>query len=570
MKRKILSVLLALVLLCAMLPATPASAAVNKEFKDVNSSHWFAGSVYALSERGIINGSTPDRFEPNKNLTRAEFVQLLAASQATKEELEECRNLALFDDVSSKNWFAPAVNWGKEHGFANGSDGKFSPNSPVTRQEAATFVAQFAANIDGVDLTPKQDKVTFKDNGKIDGWAVEKVYACQMAGVISGDERGFRPKDKMLRCEAASILCRLLNIEPLDKSEVPQAPTKPEPPTPSTTGEPVTFSKTAAGFSVTGVEFNPQNYDVKAVVANNKFFTTETAASIVKRTGAEIAVNGAFYNSYNSSDLTTYSNMVSGGNIVRLDNQGAPYRPSFVIDGDGKASIQAFKTRMTVSLVQGGSTVDHFDDVACNQKLGNNDGARMIYTSAFGSKVSGTIARGAVVNASGEVTKVYKSPASNVPIPASGFILVERMVRGEWEKFFDRCQVGDQLQITMNYEGSATQNIVTALSNGPTVVKDGKAYGKDPDTYRKQEGFTDDHILVGSSARMAIGVKPDGTVVIAHAVCSLQDLSKVMLALGCEDAMNLDGGASCALYVKGSQKVAPGRNMSNMLVFTRK
>ena len=34
--------------------------------------------------------------------------------------------------------------------------------------------------------------------------------------------------------------------------------------------------------------------------------------------------------------------------------------------------------------------------------------------------------------------------------------------------------------------------------------------------------------------------------------------------------MNLDGGASCALYVQGRTAVSAGRAMSNMLVFTQK
>ena len=107
-----------------------------------------------------------------------------------------------------------------------------------------------------------------------------------------------------------------------------------------------------------------------------------------------------------------------------------------------------------------------------------------------------------------------------------------------------------------------------AFSNGPTVVKDGKVYGS-KDTYAA-EGYTEGQIVNGSSQRMAIGVKQDGTVVMASATCDLQGLGKVMQGLGCVTAMNLDGGASRALYVNGEARVAPGRALTHLIIFCEK
>ena len=240
-----------------------------------------------------------------------------------------------------------------------------------------------------------------------------------------------------------------------------------------------------------------------------------------------------------------------------------------MVDSNGKASIEFFKTLQSVTHFRDGQVIEApgTDQIGLNLSVPQNDGTKMIATSAFGSKISGKVLNAAVADENGTVTKVYHN-ASDVPIPKTGFVLYERKMRSQWDTLVGSCQAGDKLELSVKYQGSSTQDIVAALSCGPTVVKNGKAYGN-TSTYQ-QEGFTDAHVTGTSAARMAIGVKKDGTVVIAHASCTLGQLGSAMAALGCQTAMNLDGGASCALYVQGSTAVSAGRAMSNMLVFTQK
>jgi exopolysaccharide biosynthesis protein len=39
-----------------------------------------------------------------------------------------------------------------------------------------------------------------------------------------------------------------------------------------------------------------------------------------------------------------------------------------------------------------------------------------------------------------------------------------------------------------------------------------------------------------------------------------------MQALGCEQALNLDGGASMAMYYRGRTVLSPGRKLTNVLL----
>lgn len=69
----------------------------------------------------------------------------------------------------------------------------------------------------------------------------------------------------------------------------------------------------------------------------------------------------------------------------------------------------------------------------------------------------------------------------------------------------------------------------------------------------------DRHFIMGRHNRTAIGLRPDGTVLLVVADgrskresegLSIPELARVMRWLGCSDAVNLDGGGSSTMYIK--------------------
>ena len=42
---------------------------------------------------------------------------------------------------------------------------------------------------------------------------------------------------------------------------------------------------------------------------------------------------------------------------------------------------------------------------------------------------------------------------------------------------------------------------------------------------------------------------------------TIQQMRELMLSLGCVDAFNIDGGASCGMYYNGSYLATPGREI---------
>ena len=87
-------------------------------------------------------------------------------------------------------------------------------------------------------------------------------------------------------------------------------------------------------------------------------------------------------------------------------------------------------------------------------------------------------------------------------------------------------------------------------------------------TYR-EEGFADS-VTSGSAVRVCVGIRDSGDLVIAEAYASMPKLAEIMVAMGCQDAVNFDGGGSVNLYVDGYWLYGPqSRLLNNMLVFTQ-
>ena len=175
-------------------------------FTDV--SGWYADSVNYLAARGIINGKGSDKFAPNTNITRAEFVSILANLAGV--DLSQYTNSA-FIDVETKVWYNGAVQWAYENGIVAGSDGNFNPNAIITRQDMAVIIASYAKEIENYTLTKEKEAVNFADNSEVSSYAKNAVSAIQQAGIISGKGSDtFAPKANVTRAEAAVMIAKLL------------------------------------------------------------------------------------------------------------------------------------------------------------------------------------------------------------------------------------------------------------------------------------------------------------------------------------------------------------------------
>lgn len=182
-------------------PETQAPA-----FSDVAQTHWAAGYIRALAERGIVSGNA-GCFFPDRCVTRAEFVKMLFG---VMDAALPTSGGNAFTDVSG--WAVPYVTWAAENGIVNGTEGdRFSPDERITREQIAAILLRCADRF-SVKL-PHGDEKHFTDEGNISGYARTAVSELAGAGVINGSTDGsFRPRATATRAEAAKMLCIILQI----------------------------------------------------------------------------------------------------------------------------------------------------------------------------------------------------------------------------------------------------------------------------------------------------------------------------------------------------------------------
>lgn len=101
----------------------------------------------------------------------------------------------------------------------------------------------------------------------------------------------------------------------------------------------------------------------------------------------------------------------------------------------------------------------------------------------------------------------------------------------------------------------------SGIACGPRLVRSGK---KDIDV--KRDGFSAS-AATNKAWRCAVGATKDGKLILCAVSQSitLSTLADVMVELGAKDAINLDGGSMCALYVNGKYCVQPAKSMSNIM-----
>ncbi len=534
---------LAAILAAAVIGAGMPLSAQAAQFTDVPENAWYKNYVYDLVEKSVISGTSASTFSPDSSLTRAAFATMLSRAALSDEELEEYRFKGVFKDVPESHWANRFINWAYENGVVNGcGDGTFKPDDPVTRQDMAVMVVNFA-NATCRKMPLINEAVEFNDSDSISGYAKSSVSVCQQAGVISGYNGSFSPKGYAQRSAAVTLFS--LFLKNCLQSE-----------------DYTIYRKRVNQVAIRAVEFDPKQYTPDLVTAWDKARGGETSTSMIERTGAKIAVNASFFDMSSYEALGT---LVRNGQVVTVFDRYAPAKSALTYDKNGKFSIQNFSTVYSVVLTPAEGEPMELTDTAMNRKPSSDeDATRILFTRAWGDSLHFTASDAVTVNAEGIITDV--SHNADVPIPETGYVLAQASRREYEGSFFDSCQVGDRLDISYSFEGAENQDILLSIGTGPRIVKDGAAYG-DLASYQA-EGYTDPSITTYEAVRMCAGIKADGTIVLLSAYTTLQNLSNIMLSMGCVDAVNFDGGGSTTLYVDGFWLRGPqDRLLNNMLVF---
>lgn len=171
-------------------------------FIDLPQSHWASEAVSYLVGKNVISGRDNGVFDPQANITRAEFLKIVVNAL----NIPSAAYSGEFADVSKDAWYASYVSSAKAAGIVAGDGGYFNPNSPVTRQDMAVMLYRAIKN---KELSEISD--VFYDSNDISDYAKEAIFYMYENGIINGRGDGlFVPKGTATRAEAAQMIYKFI------------------------------------------------------------------------------------------------------------------------------------------------------------------------------------------------------------------------------------------------------------------------------------------------------------------------------------------------------------------------
>ncbi|MBP1990518.1 S-layer homology domain-containing protein [Paenibacillus eucommiae] len=187
-------------------PTKPDQAAVIS-FKDIQG-HWASELIKEAVVQGLADGFPDGTFGPELQVTRAQFMVLMArAMKSWVPEASASRSVVFADLEQIPEWareeVALAVNTGLVEGY---DDATFRPYQPISRAEMAIIVARaLQLNLDS------QVPSSFKDAVNFPQWAKGGITEVERVGIMQGKNGNrFAPFDPATRAEAVVVMLRMM------------------------------------------------------------------------------------------------------------------------------------------------------------------------------------------------------------------------------------------------------------------------------------------------------------------------------------------------------------------------
>ena len=167
----------------------------------------------------------------------------------------------------------------------------------------------------------------------------------------------------------------------------------------------------------------------------------------------------------------------------------------------------------------------------------------LIYTQAWGEKSPET--KSGTKHIAIKDGKIVATSAYSLIIPENGVVISAPADN------LDGFELGDKVKLDYSLVPN-WENVDHIISGGPYLLKNGEIF-VDASSQKL-------NAITGKNPRTAIGYTKENTMIIVtvdgrkegSSGVTLEELAKIMSDLGCYEAINLDGGSSTVMYVKGN------------------
>ena len=177
----------------------------TSRFTDLTHYGWAEEAINALTQAGIISGTSENTFAPGSTITRGDFVALLMRMLAPESNQEG----AGFEDVPESSYYSKEIKLAQVLGIASGTDdGRFLPQADISREDLFTLTYRALVTLGHLSEGAEEaDLNRFKDAAAVSDYAKRALGVLVGSGYISGNTDGtLLPKNHATRAEAAVFL----------------------------------------------------------------------------------------------------------------------------------------------------------------------------------------------------------------------------------------------------------------------------------------------------------------------------------------------------------------------------
>ncbi len=291
------------------------------------------------------------------------------------------------------------------------------------------------------------------------------------------------------------------------------------------------------------VDLSNDNVKVDTLINRNGVTKMSSVKNLASTSGAIAAVNGSFFD-MKSGDV--FGPVMSSSEFAVAATNNSKDLATFSLDDMNNALFTYWDTKVELITPSG-----ERKPIAAYNRYNNYYNKNMyIVDSKWGHKTPGVTEKYPqwleMVVENG-VVKEFRENMPGIEIPKNGYVVMATF--GHQKVLTDNFKIGDPVDfdVTLNVDSS---NMKMALTGGTLLVKDGNVISN----------FT--HLSTSPSTRAprtAVGTTADGKTLIVVAVdgrskssigMTQSELAAYMKELGCNYAINFDGGGSTAMVAR--------------------
>ena len=183
-------------------------------YSDMTSNHWAYKQIKQLSEQSVVIGYPDGTFNPDENVTRAEFASI--AIKALGQEHATIAQPVKFKDVNKNFWAYNAIQKAIYFDLISDpdKDGKFRPYDSVSRAEALT-IAVNALTTEQISEQKAKYVLSkaYKDTNDIPSWFIVPAGKAEILGMVvcPPEKTGLMDAERpATRAEVTAILYNMM------------------------------------------------------------------------------------------------------------------------------------------------------------------------------------------------------------------------------------------------------------------------------------------------------------------------------------------------------------------------